>query len=85
MYFALGQDRSPTAPFRPLPFVTGPSSEQLTIGVDLRNYFGEMPDSEVQRVPAAIKRLSTWMAKASAQVAPPATLGRLSQPMNALD
>jgi len=49
MLFALGQDRSPTAPFSPLPFVAGPSSERLTIGIDLRNYFGQPADPEVQR------------------------------------
>jgi amidase len=48
MLFALGQDRSPTAPFRPLPFVSGPSTKRLTVGIDLKNYFGEMPDPEVQ-------------------------------------
>ncbi len=49
MLFALGQDRSPTAPFRPIPFVEGPSKDRLTIGVDLYSYFGDMPDPEVQR------------------------------------
>lgn len=49
MLFALGQDRSPTAPFAPLPFVSGPSSNRLTIGFDLRNYYGNLPDPDVQR------------------------------------
>lgn len=50
MHLALGQDRSTTAPFPPVPFVSGPSERRLTIGIDLRNYFEEMPDPDVQRV-----------------------------------
>lgn len=49
MLFALGQDRSPTAPHAPIPFVAGPNSRRLRIGFDLKNYFGDLPDPEVQR------------------------------------
>lgn len=37
MYFALGQDLSPTAPFPPLPRVTGPSQQRLTIELNRGN------------------------------------------------
>lgn len=50
MLFALGQDRSPTAPFPPVRFVSGPSTARLKIGFDLRNYYGTLPDPDVQRV-----------------------------------
>lgn len=57
MLFALGQDRSPTAPFRAIPYIDGPASERLTIGIDLRNFFGEMPDPQVQRSVEAMAQL----------------------------
>lgn len=50
MLFALGQDRSPTAPHRPIPFISGPSTDRLRIGLDLRNYHGDLPDPEVRRI-----------------------------------
>lgn len=49
MLFALGQDRSPTAPFAPIPFVSGPSTKRLKVGFDLKNYYGDLPDPKVQR------------------------------------
>ncbi|SFL61782.1 amidase family protein [Shimia aestuarii] len=49
MLFALGQDRSPTAPHAPVPFVAGPSDRRLRIGFDLKNFYGELPDPEVQQ------------------------------------
>lgn len=49
MLFALGQDQSPTAPFAPIPFVADPSKTRLKIGFDLKNYYGDAPDPEVQR------------------------------------
>ncbi len=57
MLFALGQDRSPTAAFRPIPFVEGPSTERLTIGFDLRNYYGALPDPAVQSAIEATAQL----------------------------
>jgi len=50
MLFALGQDRSPNAPHRPIPVILGPSADRLKIGFDLRNYYGDLPDPEVQRL-----------------------------------
>lgn len=47
MLFALAQDRSPTAAFRPIPFVAEPTTERLTVGIDLRNYHGESPHPDV--------------------------------------
>ena len=49
MLFAVGQDRSPTAPFKPIPFVSSPSDRRLRIGFDLRNYYGDLPDPDVQK------------------------------------
>ena len=49
MLFALGQDRAPTAAFAPLPFVAGPGTKRLRIGLDLHNYYGELPDADVAR------------------------------------
>jgi amidase len=49
MLFALSQDRSPTAPFRPAPFVTSPGEHRLRVGVDLRNVYGQSPHADVER------------------------------------
>lgn len=48
MLFAVGQNRAPDAPHPPLPFVEGPDRRRMTIGVDLRNYYGALPDADVQ-------------------------------------
>lgn len=57
LLFAITQDRSPDAPYRPLEFVSGPSDTRLKIGLSLRNYFGNAPHPDVQAAIAATARL----------------------------
>ena len=57
MLFALGQDRSPTAPYRAIPFVPGASTKRLKIGFDLRSYYGELPHPDVQRALEAMAQV----------------------------
>lgn len=49
LLFAITQDRSPDAPFKPLEFVSGPGKRRLKIGLSLRNYYGSMPHQDVRK------------------------------------
>lgn len=56
MLFALAQDRSPDAPFKPMPFFTDPGKKRLKIGLQIKDYYGSMPHPDVQK---AIKKTAT--------------------------
>lgn len=57
LLFAITQDRSPDAPFKPLEFVSGPGKRRLKIGLGLRNYFGSMPHHDVRKAIEATAKL----------------------------
>jgi amidase len=49
MLFALAQDRSLDAPLKPIPLVRGPGLKRLKIGVEIRDYYGELPHADVRQ------------------------------------
>ena len=49
MLFALAQDRSPDAPFKPMPFFSDPGKKRLKIGLQIKDYYGGMPHPDVQK------------------------------------
>jgi len=46
--FALSQDRSSSAAFKPIEYITSPGKRRLKIGLSMANYFGEAPHADVK-------------------------------------
>ncbi|MBS2211981.1 amidase [Carboxylicivirga mesophila] len=49
MLFSLTQNPANPANLKPVGFVSGPSKRRLTIGLCMKNYFGELPHPEIQK------------------------------------
>ena len=48
MVFSLSEDKSATAPLKPVGFVAGPSKKRLTIAYGTKDYFGREPHPDVK-------------------------------------